>query len=413
MVIESTERKLTAPHLLAMAAADPHALRDVAIGRLNELTDQTARVVAPLPGGRWRHAIVGRDREQVADGLREFLSGAATGSPATRRPRVVFAFSGHGGQQAGLGAELLMAVPRFAESMTECSRAIQAETGWSLIDLLLDGNPMTDVGVAQPAVWALQVSLARLWRDWGIEPDVVLGHSMGEIAAAVTAGSLTVRAAAQLVCLRGALLENLRGVGDMWAVGLGEDEARQAIGAYADRVWVCAVNTDRFTTLSGDADALAAITVPLVRRRVFCRKLAAGVGGHSPQVDPILPDLRAGLSGLEPSSGRIPLYSTMLDRYVDGGELTAAYWTAHTRRPVRFASACRSVVADEREHTLFVEIGPRSALVGSIEENLITAGRDGSVVPSLRRDRPELESMTTSLASAFVAGCDPAWSKLS
>jgi acyl transferase domain-containing protein len=411
-MIESTERAATAPRVLALSAPDPRRLRDVAAGCLDTLDARDTHVVAGPPG-RWRHAIVGRDRATFADGLREFLSGATTGSATPLRPRVVFAFSGHGGQRAGLGRELMTASPLFAESMRECSRAIEARTGWSLIDLLLDGGPMTDVGVAQPAVWALQVSLARLWRDWGIEPDALIGHSMGEIAAAVTAGSLTVRAAAELVCLRGSLLETLRGAGDMWAVGLTEDEAREAIGTHSDRVWICAVNTGRATTLSGDPDALAGITAPLVRRRVFCRKLAAGVAGHSPQVDPILSDLRAGLSALEPGSSRIPLYSSMLDRYVDGTELTAAYWAAHTRRPVRFASACRAVMADEPGATLFVEIGPRTALVGSIEENLIAARRDGIAVPSLRRDLPELDSMMTSLASAFVAGCDPAWPAMS
>jgi acyl transferase domain-containing protein len=362
-----------------------------------------------ITSNSWRATIASGDREQVVDGLREFLAETHNGVRPADRPRLVFAFSGHGGQQAGMGSELLTAVPRFAESIVECSRAIEAETGWSLVDLLADGTPMTEVSVAQPAVWALQVSLARLWRDWGIEPDVMIGHSMGEIAAAVTAGSLTVRAAAELVCRRSALLESLRGTGDMWAVALSEDDARQAIGKFTDRVWVCAMNTGRSTTLAGDPDALAEITAPLVRRRVFCRKLKAGVGGHSPQVDPILSDLHAGLSGLETRPGRIPLYSTVLDRFVDGSEFTAGYWTAHARRPVRFASACRSVLAEQPGRTLFVEIGPRSALVGSIEENLIAAGGEGIALPCLRRDVPELTSMMTSLAGVFAEGCDPSW----
>ncbi len=320
------------------------------------------------------------------------------------RASVVFVFPGHGAQRTGMTSELLAASPRFAEYMRECDHSIAAETGWSLLALLRSGELLAERGRIQPALWAVQVSLARLWRDWGVEPDVVVGYSMGEIAAAVISGALSVAAGAALVCRRGLLLDTVHTQGDMWAVGLGEAAASDAISLFADRVCVAAVNTDQLTILSGDSAALAEVVAPLIERKVLCRKLNTGGAGHSPHVDPVLPALVDQLGDLRPGPAAVRMYSTALDRFVDGAELTADYWGMNLRQPVRFASACAAVVCG-RPPALFVEVSPQQVLVGSVEENVAAARRVDTVLPSLRRGRSDLQSLQEGLAVAQAFGC--------
>jgi acyl transferase domain-containing protein len=365
----------------------------------------------------YRAAVIGADREVLADGLRS----AAAGSPApsvvaaaglsTGPPRTVFVFPGQGAQWVGMGRELLAVNESFADRLRECDDAIEAELGWSLIDRLHDDDPFTMVDEIQPALWAMQVSIAQVWRDWGVEPGLVIGHSMGEIAAAVTAGALTVRQGASVVCRRSSLLRDLRGLGSMWAVQLGEEAARAAIGEFADRVCVGVVNSDHSTVLSGDPDLLAEIVAPLEERGVFCRRVHVDYASHAPQVEAIRHRMLDALSGLRPRRGRLPLYSTVLERIVDGAEMDGGYWTANLRQVVRFASGVRHALSGGG-HTLFVEVSPHPLLVSAIEDGIEATGAEATVIPSLHRDRPEPESLLAGLGMAYVHGCAPDWRRI-
>lgn len=410
---------MTAPYLLALSGRDPRELRAVVARDDLDLLEQATNPqdIADLcwkaihqPQHRYRHTVVGSDRRQLTDGLRAFISQDSWVREADQT-EVVFVFPGQGAQRAGTGRELMRTFPRFAEYLRECDEAVIAEAGWSVLDMLLTETALYGESQIQPTLWALQVSLARMWRGWGIEPHAVIGHSMGEVAAAVTTGALTVTEGAALVCRRGALLESVSDTGDMWAVQLDEHAAREAIGFFVDRVFVAAVNSDHFTTLSGDSAALAEVTTSLRERGVFCRKLKVGAAGHTPMMEPVLGRLREQLTDLAPRSAGIPIHSTVLDRIVRGDELTADYWAAHLREPVRFASACRAVMNEQRR-TLFIEVGPQAALVASIEDNIVASGSDSAVLPSIRRDWSEAESLMTSLGLAYTWGCDPAWDRV-
>ncbi|GII66731.1 hypothetical protein Skr01_68160 [Sphaerisporangium krabiense] len=416
-------RPAAGPFLLPLSARDGRALRRLAQRYAEALNTPGTdlRDVCYSAGRRRSHhehrlAVVG-GVEKVAASLRAYGSGAfpqavAGGAQRASGPsRVVFVFPGQGAQWAGMGRELLDRNRAFARRMRECDRAIHDELGWSVIERLQDDTPMTATGEIQPTLWAFQVSLAAAWQDWGITPDLLIGHSMGEIAAATVAGALTVRQGAAVVCRRSALLDGLAGTGAMWVVQLDERQAREAIGEHAGEVCVGVVNSARSCVLAGAPGALAEVIEPLRRQGVFCRQVQVDYASHAPQVEPVRPALLEALSALRPRAGKAPLHSTLLNRVVDGAELDAEYWMENLRRPVLFAAAIRAVLAEEAP-TLFVEISPHPLLSAVIEDEIAATNADATAVPSLHRGEPELEHMLHALAAAYVRGCEPDWDRL-
>ena len=191
----------------------------------------------------------------------------------------------------------------------------------------------------QPALFAVEVALAALWRAWGIEPDAVVGHSMGEVAAAHVAGALSLADAARVIALRSRLLARIAGQGGMAAVELSLDDTRRALVGRDDKLCAAASNSARSTVISGDAGALADLLADLERRGVYCRRLKVDVAFHSPQVDALRADLQAGLEGIAPRSGDVAFYSTVTGTLTEGESLGPEYWVRNLREPVLFAAA--------------------------------------------------------------------------
>jgi acyl transferase domain-containing protein len=404
-------------YLLPLAARHPGALRHAAqqYAELLSRPGTPALVdVCHTAGVRRTHferrvAVVGADRQELVAGLAAIASGRWTeqvigdGREMAGRPRVVFVYPGQGSQWPGMARELLSTSRVFADRFAECDAAVRAETGWSPAELIRDGAELSTMDQVQPVLWAVQVALAEVWRDWGVEPDLVIGHSMGEVAAAVTAGALTVAEGAAVICRRSALLAARRTPGAMWAVQLGEQDARRAIGAHADRVCVGVVNSRGATVLSGDPDALAEIVTALRADGVFCRKVDVDYASHAPQVEPLRPLLHRALDDLRPSPGRVPIHSTAHDRVVDGGGFDAEYWADNLIMPVRFEAAVRAALED-RGPVVFVEISPHPILRLAIEDGIGHAPADATVVPSLVRGEPEYRTMLSGLGTVYVAG---------
>ena len=328
-----------------------------------------------------------------------------------KKPKVVFVFPGQGAQWAGMGRDLLAREPAFARHMHACARAVEAELGWSPVDILLAGRPMSRVQEIQPTLWAMQVALARLWREWGIEPDLLIGHSMGEIAAAVVSGALSLADGAAVVCRRSAVLDGLAAPGAMWAVGLGEKDAQEAIGTHAGQVCVGVVNSRYATVLSGDGAALEKVVEPLRRRGVFCRRVDVDYASHAPQVDPLREELIGTLRDIRPGAGEVPIHSSAWSRIVEGDELDAGYWFENLRLPVRFADAAQAALAEGRP-TVFIEISPHPLLQSSLEDEIEACGATGAVVSSLDRAEPETDILSTALARVYALGCRPDWERL-
>jgi acyl transferase domain-containing protein len=409
--------------LLPLSARHPEALGAVARRWADRLAADPTEVadLAFTAGARRTHhphrvAVTGTDAARLAAELRAFADGRApesvlTGTGAltgTGRPRTVFVFPGQGAQWVGMGRDLLAANATFRATLAECDRAIRREAGWSLLELLAGDDPLDDVDRVQPALFAIQVGLAAVWRDWGVEPDLLIGHSMGEVAAACVSGALSIEQGAAVICRRAELIVALPAPGAMVAVQVGEAAARAAIGEYADRVEVGVVNSSQATVLAGDREALAAIVENLRADGVFCREVNVQYASHSPQVDPVRADLLAALADVTPGRANIVMHSTLRGRPLEGTELDAEYWTANLREPVRFGDAVLASLAGGRP-TLFVEISPHPLLVGAIEDAIIDTGAPGVVIGSLTRDEPDVAALLGNLGAAYVNGCEPAW----
>ncbi len=407
-------------YVLPLSAKDPTALRTLAAATAELLSTPDGPATADVchtAGVRRTHhecrvAVVGRDRAELADELIAIAGRRRAAPAAATAPRVVFVFPGQGSQWAGMGRELLRSDPVFAARLGECDRAVCDEAGFSVLAALESGRTLSTMDEVQPVLWAVQVALAATWRSWGVEPGLVIGHSMGEVAAAVTAGALTVAEGAAVICRRSGLLARRRAPGAMWAVQLGEEPATRAIGAHADRVCVGVVNSPHATVLSGDPGALAEIVAPLRAKGIHCSQVQVDYASHAPQVAALCPDIVRALDGLRPREGRVPLHSTVLNRVVDGTELDGRYWADNLRLPVRFADAVDAVLA-EPGPVLFVEISPHPILHSAIEDGIEAAGAaSASVIGSLERDRPGAETMLRALATAYTVGCDPDWARL-
>ncbi|MCK2220652.1 acyltransferase domain-containing protein [Actinomadura sp. ATCC 31491] len=323
----------------------------------------------------------------------------------------MYVFPGQGGQWAGMGRKLLAAEPAFARRLRRASRAVEAELGWSPLEVIRSGEELSRVDRVQPTLWAMQVALAGVWREWGIEPDLLIGHSMGEIAAAVTAGALSLADGAAVVARRSRLLRDMPVPGAMWAVGLGEEEARRAIGEHAGQVCVGVVNSGHSTVLSGDPAALERVVEPLRSRGVFCRRVDVDYASHAPQVDPVREALVEALSDIRPAPCEVPIHSSAWDRAVEGTELDAGYWFENLRLPVRFAAAVRAALAGDRP-TVFIEMSPHPVLQPSLEDEAAAAGAAAAVVPCLRRGEQDAAALATALAQAYVLGCRPRWERV-
>ena len=403
--------------ILPLSARSPAALREL-------MHRHRARITTAAPGEvqglcctaalrRTHHdhrvALVAADR----DGFIAAIDGTMAGSSPRRsveRRRTVFVFPGQGSQWLGMGRGLLQSEPEFRKALERCDAAIRTEAGWSLLEELHGDQASTDIGVLQPTLFAVQVALAALWRSWGIEPEAVVGHSMGEVAAAHVAGILDLAAATRVICRRSALLRRVAGRGAMALVELPLAEAREACGTHVDRIAVAVSNGPRASVLSGDPQALDEVVARLGARGVFCRLVKVDVASHSPQVDELREDLLSALAGMETREGDIPFYSTVSAEVRRGGELGPDYWVRNLRDPVRFYDAVRLLLAAQFD--AFVEISPHPILVPPVEDAIAEAGADALGIASLRRDQPERTELLQGLARLYERGAQVDWTRL-
>ncbi|WP_437597390.1 SDR family NAD(P)-dependent oxidoreductase [Sorangium sp. So ce590] len=404
--------------LSAMAEAYRRLLVEDPAGARVDLADLAYTASARRGHHEHRLAVTGGSRQELAGlleayGRGEEAAGVARGDArAAARPRVVFVFPGQGSQWLGMGRQLLAEEPIFREALVACDAAIARETGWSLLEELHAGEErsrLAQIDVVQPALFAIGVALSALFRSWGVEPDAVVGHSMGEVAAAHVSGALTLDDAARVICRRSKLLRRLSGAGAMALVELPMDQARQAISGYAGSVSVAVSNSERSTVLSGEPLALDEILAELTRRGVFCRRVKVDVASHSPQVDPLLGELRAALDGLAPVAGRVPMRSTVSGEICRGEELGPDYWARNLRDPVLFSGAVQRLADDG--HALFIEMSPHPVLSPAIEEGLRAKVPVGAALPSMRRERDEKRCLLEALGALYAHGYPVEWKR--
>ena len=358
-----------------------------------------------------RAVVVGDDHDRMRDGLRSLAAGepaaeVVSGVADTER-KAVFVFPGQGAQWAGMATELLESSPVFAERMSECARALSDHVEWDLFEALTEETALRRVDVVQPALWAVMVALAEMWRSYGVEPAAVVGHSQGEIAAACVAGALSLADGARMVALRGqAIAEALAGRGGMVSVSLDEEAVARRLNDRPD-VSVAAVNGPASIVISGDDDALDELVALWTAEGVRARRVTVDYASHSAQVEALRDRLADMLSPVRPSGPSIPMYSTVTTERLDAEELTAGYWYRNLRETVRFEETVRSLL--ESGHGLFVEISPHPVLLMGIGQTIEEAGVDAAAVGTLRRDEGGLRRFLTSAAEAHVHGAAVDW----
>ncbi|HUB56666.1 MAG TPA: SDR family NAD(P)-dependent oxidoreductase, partial [Mycobacterium sp.] len=364
-----------------------------------------------------RAVVLGADRRELLGGLAELADGPPGASViqghATAAGKTVFVFPGQGSQWLGMGVELLDTAPVFAEHIKACTEAFAEFVDWSLIDVMrgVPGAPGLDrVDVVQPALFAIMVSLAELWKSVGVRPDAVIGHSQGEIAAACVAGALSLRDAARVVTLRSKLLLALAGRGGMASLACGAEQARELLAPFGDRVSIAAINGRSAVVVSGEVAALDELVQQCTDRELRARRIDVDYASHSVDVEGIREQLADVLSGLAPQSSRTAFFSTLTGDLLDTDGLDADYWYRNIRQTVEFDQAVRT--ACRHGYRTFVECSPHPALIAGIEDTFNDCSETSAepiVIPTLGRDDGDLRRFFTSVAQAFVSGVGVDW----
>ncbi len=411
---------------LVISAKTVAALADAAgriAAHIEGSADPLPDIAHTLATGRSRFdqraVVIAQDRDQAAAALRELAAGGSrpdvvTGTADTRG-KTVFVFPGQGSQWTGMATRLLTQSPVFAARMAECDAALREFTDWSVLAVLHGepGTPPEDrVDVVQPMLWAVMVSLAEVWRAHGVEPDMVIGHSQGEIAAATVAGSLSLQDGARVVALRSkAIGEKLGGLGGgMLAAGLPATELAKRLSAWDGRISIAADNGASSAVLSGDGDALDELRDQLVEEGLRAKRVPVDYASHSAHVEHLADRLFADLGPITPQAGAVAMTSTVNEEPIGADTVDARYWFDNLRRTVRFAPVVARLAA--AGYTRFVEISPHPVLNMSIQETLDDGGHTGVVVGTLRRAEGDLPRFATSLAELHVRGGAADWAAL-
>ena len=366
-----------------------------------------------------RAAVAARGRDALIDGLRALAEGreqpsrragaAGHGEP----PGVVFVFSGQGSQWVGMGQRLLAEEPVFRAKVEACDACLRQHVSWSLLDELGAPEERSRLGeteVVQPALFAIQVGIAALLESWGVKPNAVLGHSVGEVAAAHVAGALSLEEAVRLVAWRGRIMQKATGRGKMAWVALSREDAAQAIAGRESALAIAAVNDPESAVLSGETAALEEVLAALAVRGVACRPLKVNYAFHSPQMDLLAGELVEALGVVDARRATVALYSTGTGAAIDGERLDAAYWGTNVRAPVEFAGAVASAFGDGQR--LFFEIGPHPVLSTNLAQCLAAQKEPGHVAFTLRRESDEPVAMREALASLWALGVSVDWNAL-
>ncbi len=365
-----------------------------------------------------RLAVLGDDRAELGRRLRAIASGEAPEAAIGHRPfggapRLAFVFTGMGPQWWKMGSELLDREPAFRAAVEEVDGLFRAISGWSILGELLaeeSASRIQEAAVAQPAIFAIQAGLTALWRSWGVTPEAVVGHSVGEAAAALAAGALGLRDAVAVIYHRSRLQDRTRGTGTMLAVGLPADELAPLLREFEGQAAIAAFNGPRSVTLSGTDAAIDAIADRLGATDAFVRKLKVDVPYHGPGMAPLRGELIDSLAHLDPRRPGLPLASTVTGALVEDASLDASYWWRNVREPVAFAGAVSTLLASGIE--LFLEIGPHPVLGAFVSEVAAEHGKTATPLASLRRGEPERLGLLGTLGRLYVSGRPVDWSGL-
>jgi acyl transferase domain-containing protein/NADPH:quinone reductase-like Zn-dependent oxidoreductase len=404
--------------LLLVSARSPEALRDLAARHAEALSDPDVDVAAYCRSAaihrshhRLRTTFRAADQSSLIDSLTGYSAEEADSvEPALDAPKLLFVYTGMGPQWWAMGRQLYETEKAFREAVDECDDAFREVSGWSILDEMLadeGGSRMARTDIAQPANAVLQIALTRLWRSWGVHPDGVLGHSVGELGAAYASNALSLRDTLLVAYQRSRLQALLAGKGAMLAVGLNPEDAESCVERFAPRVSVAAVNSSSSVTLAGDTTALETIAAELTAAGKFNHFLKVEVPYHSEVMTEIHDELLAALESLQAAPPQLDVYSTATGTRMVNDRHDGPYWWQNVRGTVLFADALKAAISDG--HRVFLEIGPHPVLATSIRDVLGEVGAKGIGIASMRRGAPEIDTMHSALRSLYAGGAAIDW----
>ena len=430
-----------APVALPLSAHSPAALRQSARALADHLDAHPgltlASVAAKVARTRTRHAhrlfLSAETRSELRDGLTAFARGdefrglvtqesgasAPDSDPDAPAPAggtavggVVFVFSGHGSQWPGMCVELLAHSPVFRETIERISVQLERHGVPPLVRALELGReqPKPGADAVQPLLFATQLALAALFRSWGVLPAAVIGHSVGEVAAAHVAGCLELEDAARVIAERARAITPALGHGAMAVVELPAEQAEAQLGAQRGCVAVAVHQSPRFSVLSGARDALASLLDELASRGVFGRFVDVEYASHGPQMEPLAHELEARLAGLQARAPRVPMISTVTGSWLGATRCDARYFARNLREPVRFAQAAGQLAQDG--FTRFLELSPHPLLASALSEVAAAQGKRIVYAASLKREARERAALHEALGTLYVNGHELDWSKV-
>ena len=415
----SAERPL---HLMTLSARTPAALRTLAgayADRIAVGTDALPDIASSANRGRahgvQRRAIVTASREELVSSLRSVEKGREDDRVfcgemgSTDQPRIAFLFTGQGAQYSGMGRRLYDTQPTFRRALEECAAILRGHLDRPLLDLLHDPQCAPLLGqtaYTQPALFSLEYALAELWRSWGVRPNAVLGHSLGEFVAARVAGVFGLEDALKLVTARGRLMQSLEEPGTMATVSAEEGRVAEAVSRQGGRVAVAGINAPGSVVISGAVPDVESVCGEFSASGVKCKTLFVSHAFHSPLMDPILGEFGRIARQVSFASPGIPLVSNVTGESFRAGEVPdAEYWVRHVRRPVRFAASIEGLY--RKGYRLFLEIGPRPTL-SFLGQQTVGDG-PAAWLPSMREGQDEWQTILATLASLYVGGTRIDW----
>jgi acyl transferase domain-containing protein len=409
-------------HLLALSARDPVALAELARRYADCMSEELSLsdlcFTAHVGRTHFAHrlAVIGATRESLRESLAGFTRGETSEALMTghvvraARPQVAFLFTGQGAQHAGMGRGLYQTAPAFRAMLDRCAEGLAAHLDRGLIDLLFapeQSSPINETRYAQPVNFALQVSLAALWRAWGIDPVAVMGHSLGEYAAACVAGVLPLEDGLRLVAERGRFTHEYALEGGMAAVFADESVAQATLAQSHGQLAIAAYNGPAHFVISGPRGAVDAAVARLEADGIRTKAIRVPHAAHSQQIEPVLAPFRRAVATVRFAPERIALVSNVTGAPAGVVEIGHDdYWLRHMREPVRFAQSIRTLLAQGVTH--FIEIGPHPVLLGMAAE--CAGSAQCAWLPSLRRDRADWSDLLESLQRLYVDGADVDWS---
>jgi len=411
---EATESVSRAPLVFALSSSSADELRRTA-ARLADWVQAHASAIA-LPDLAYtlarrrghravRAAVTATNAEELVQALRDVANGDTPYPPAVgqgdRGP--VWVFSGQGSQWAAMGAELLAGEPVFAATVAEAEPLIARESGFSVTEAMSAPQTVTGIDRVQPTLFTMQVALAETMKSYGVRPGAVIGHSLGETAAAVVAGALSLADGIRVICRRSRLMSTIAGTGAMASVELpAQDVLRELMARGVDDVVVAVVASPKSTVIGGATPSVRGLVAAWEQRDVLAREVAVEVASHSPQVDPILDELATVLADLKPKTPDVPYYSATLFDPRDQVVCDADYWADNLRHTVRFAAAVQAALEDG--YRVFAELAPHPLLTHAVEQTAGSLDMTAAALAGMRRGQPLPNGLRDLVADLHCAG---------